>query len=227
MTDRARVPVWDLPVRLFHWTLTGLFAFSWWSGENHEMAWHRLSGLAILALLLFRLFWGFAGSRTARFAQFIKAPGEVLAYARKAADEHATDGHNPLGGWSVAALLAVLLTLVAAGLFSVDLDGLESGPLADYLSFDGGRVAAEIHEAAFKVVLALIGLHVCAIGFYQFLGGRDLVIPMITGRRDRSAGETVQDVRWSPLRAAIGLAVIAALVWAVSKGFHFTSAGEV
>ncbi|MCX7283528.1 MAG: cytochrome b/b6 domain-containing protein, partial [Novosphingobium sp.] len=170
-----KVRIWDAPVRLFHWSLIALFSFSWWSGENHEMDWHRTSGLAILALLLFRVFWGFAGSRTARFAHFVKGPGEVVAYARKAADEHATDGHNPLGGWSVAALLLVLLTLVAAGLFSVDVDGLESGPLADYLSFDSGRAAAEFHETAFKVALALIGLHVCAIGFYQFLVGRDLV----------------------------------------------------
>lgn len=225
MTEKVRV--WDVPVRLFHWSLLGLFAFSWWSGENHEMEWHRQSGLLILALLLFRLFWGLAGSRTARFGQFIKGPRTVLAYARKAADEHATDGHNPLGGWSVAALLAVLLTLVVAGLFSVDVDGLESGPLADYISFDAGRTAAEIHEVAFNVALGLIGLHVCAIGFYQFLVGRDLVSPMITGRREREQGETLDDVRWSPVRALIGLAVILALVWAVSKGFHFNSAGDV
>jgi len=225
VTEKVRV--WDVPVRLFHWSLLGLFAFSWWSGENHEMEWHRQSGLLILALLLFRLFWGLAGSRTARFAHFLKGPRTVLAYARKAADEHATDGHNPLGGWSVAALLAVLLTLVVAGLFSVDVDGLESGPLADYISFDAGRTAAEIHEVAFNVALGLIGLHVCAIGFYQFLVGRDLVSPMITGRREREQGETLDDVRWSPVRALIGLAVILALVWAVSKGFHFTSAGDV
>lgn len=225
MTEKVRV--WDVPVRLFHWSLLGLFAFSWWSGENHEMEWHRQSGLLILALLLFRLFWGLAGSRTARFAHFLKGPRTVLAYARKAADEHATDGHNPLGGWSVVALLAVLLTLVVAGLFSVDVDGLESGPLADYISFDGGRTAAEIHEVAFNVALGLIGLHVCAIGFYQFLVGRDLVSPMITGRREREQGETLDDVRWSPVRALIGLVVILALVWAVSKGFHFNSAGDV
>lgn len=219
MTEKVRV--WDVPVRLFHWSLLGLFTFSWWSGENHEMEWHRQSGLLILALLLFRVFWGLAGSRTARFSQFIKGPSEVLAYARKAADEHATDGHNPLGGWSVAALLLVLLTLVTAGLFSVDVDGLESGPLADYLSFDGGRAAAEIHETAFKVALGVIGLHVCAIGFYQFLVGRDLVSPMITGKREREGGEAIDDVRWSPVRALIGLAVILALVWAVSKSFRF------
>ncbi|CAH0496164.1 cytochrome b/b6 domain-containing protein [Novosphingobium sp. CECT 9465] len=227
MAVRQKVRVWDVPVRLFHWSLAGLFAFSWWSGENHEMEWHRQSGLLILALLLFRLFWGFAGSRTARFAQFIKGPAAVIAYTRQTAGAHASDGHNPLGGWSVTALLAVLLTLVIAGLFSVDVDGLESGPLAGFISFDAGRTAAEIHEVAFKTALALVGLHLCAIAYYQFFVRRDLVSPMITGKRTRDFGDAVDDVRWSPLRALIGLAVVLALVWAVSKGFHFASAGEV
>lgn len=219
MTGKVRV--WDVPVRLFHWALLGLFAFSWWSGENHEMDWHRQSGLLVLELLLFRLFWGLVGSRTARFAQFLTGLGEVIAYLRKAEGRHATDGHNPLGGWSVAALLLVLLTLVCAGLFAVDVDGLESGPLADYISFDAGRQASEAHEIAFKVALGLVGLHVCAIAWYQFLVGRDLVSPMISGKRDLAPGERVEELRWSPMRATTGLAVISALVWAVSKGFHF------
>ncbi|MBF9149380.1 cytochrome b/b6 domain-containing protein [Novosphingobium jiangmenense] len=211
-----KVRVWDVPVRLFHWSLLGLFAFSWWSGENGAMDWHRRSGLAILALLLFRLFWGLAGSRTARFASFLKGPREVLAYARKAGDEHPTDGHNPLGGWSVAALLLVLLTLAGAGLFAVNADGREAGPLAGYLSHGAARAAAQLHEAAFKVALAVIGVHVSAIGFYQFLVGRDLIGPMITGRRDRAPGEAVDDIAWSPLRAVGGAAVVAAVVWVIA-----------
>lgn len=225
MTEKAGV--WDAPVRLIHWALVGLFAFSWWSGENHEMDWHRTSGLAILGLLLFRLFWGFAGSRTARFAQFVKGPRAVRAYLRQASNGHPGDGHNPLGGWSVVALLLVLLTLVSAGLFSVDVDGLESGPLADYLSFDAGRNAAEVHEIAFKAALALIVLHLGAIAYYQFIARRNLIGPMVTGKRAVMPGETVGTVRWSLLRALVGLVVVLALVWAVSKGFHFAGGSEV
>ncbi|MEL0210090.1 MAG: cytochrome b/b6 domain-containing protein [Novosphingobium sp.] len=212
------VRVWDVPVRLFHWTLVSLFCLSWWSAENHEMELHRTSGLVVLGLLLFRIYWGLAGSRTARFAQFLKGPAAVLAYARKAVDEHPTDGHNPLGGWSIAALLALLLTLATAGLFAVDADGREAGPLAAVLSGEGARRAAEIHEAAFNAGLALIGLHVLAIFFYQFLVGRDLVSAMITGKRERQPGETVDDVQWSPMKALAGLAVAAGLVWALSGG---------
>lgn len=214
MTDKVRV--WDVPVRLFHWSLLGLFSFSWWSGENGAMDWHRRSGLLVLGLLLFRLFWGLAGSRTARFAQFLKGPRAVIAYARKAGDEHPTDGHNPLGGWSVAALLLVLLTLACAGLFAVDADGVEAGPLAGLVGHEAGRLAAEVHEIAFKVALAVIGVHVSAIGFYQFLVGRDLVSPMITGKRELAPGEVVEDVRWSALRALGGIVVIAVLVWSIA-----------
>lgn len=219
-----KVRIWDLPVRLFHWALVALFAFSWWSGENHEMEWHRKSGLAILALLLFRLFWGFAGSRTARFAEFLRGPGAVLKYVRTPSGAQG-DGHNPLGGWSVLALLATLMTLAATGLFSVDVDGFESGPLASYVSFETGRVAAQIHELTFKGVVALVGLHLCAIAVYHFAMGRNLLGPMITGKRTRGAGDTADDVRWSPVRAMAGMAAVLALVWAVSKGFQFTAMG--
>jgi len=109
------VRVWDPFVRVFHWSLLTLFGVAWWSGENHDMERHRQAGYAILALLLFRLFWGFAGSRTARFAQFLMGPSAIRAYLHRALDDEPTDGHNPLGGWSVAALLLVLLTITAAG----------------------------------------------------------------------------------------------------------------
>ena len=139
-TTRA-APLWDVPVRAFHWLLIALIAFSWWSGENHEMEWHRTSGYAILALVVFRLFWGLAGGRTARFARFVRGPRAVIAYVRGGAG--AAPGHNPLGGWSVVAMLATVAAMVTAGLFAVDVDGLESGPLADYVTFDQGRMAAQ------------------------------------------------------------------------------------
>ena len=119
------------------------------------------------ALLLFRVFWGFAGSRTARFGavpeRAVRDPGLSLP----APTTILRTVTIPLGGWSVAALLIVLLAITAAGLFAVDVDGLESGPLADWVSFDSGRVAAEWHERVFKIALAVIGLHVLAIAYYQ------------------------------------------------------------
>ncbi|MDE8652539.1 cytochrome b/b6 domain-containing protein [Novosphingobium album (ex Liu et al. 2023)] len=215
--------IWDAPVRLFHWLLVALIAFSWWSGEQHEMDWHRLSGYSILALLVFRLFWGFAGSRTARFAQFVRGPGAVLAYARNIGRRPyaGSDGHNALGGWSVILLLAAIAAMVTAGLFAVDVDGLESGPLADYVSFDQGRAAAEVHEAMFNVLLALIALHVLAILFYLVWHRRNLIRPMVSGRRALDATEAASDLRWSPWKAALGVVLAAACAYAVSQGLRF------
>lgn len=106
--------IWDPTIRLFHWLLVALIAFSWWSGEQHDMDNHRLSGYAILALLVFRVFWGFAGPRTARFSSFVRGPGAVLAYVKGLGSRkgHLADGHNPLGGWSVIAMLAVIALMV-------------------------------------------------------------------------------------------------------------------
>lgn len=222
-TDTPSVKVWDPFVRVFHWSLIVLFGIAWWSGENHDMERHKQAGYAIFALVVFRVFWGFAGSRTARFAQFLKGPGAVMAYLKTHDGETPSDGHNPLGGWSVAALLAVILTIALAGLFAVDVDGIESGPLADWVSFDSGRVASEWHEAVFQAALAVIGLHILAIGYYQVLNAHNLIAPMITGRRDRGknevGGEAVEDVTWSPVMALIGIAGVGALTWAVISGF--------
>ena len=215
-----RQTVWDAPVRLFHWLLIALIAFSWWSAENHAMDWHRRSGCAILALLVFRLFWGFAGGRTARFAQFVRGPRAVIGYLREPVAAPAAPGHNPLGGWSVVAMLATLATMVTAGLFSVDVDGLESGPLADYVSFDAGRLAAKAHGTVFNVLLALIALHVLAVGFYLVVRRRNLIGPMIHGRRRLEGDETAPlgVARW---RVVVGAALAIGCSWAVSTGFRF------
>ncbi len=218
-TDSETVKVWDPFVRMFHWSLITLFAFAWYTGENHDMDRHRAAGYAIFALVVFRIFWGFAGGRTARFAQFLKGPGAIAAYLRTHDSETPSDGHNPLGGWSVVALLTVVLAITLAGLFAVDVDGIESGPLADWVSFDSGRMASEWHEGVFKAALAVIGLHVLAIGYYQVLNAQNLIGPMITGKRDRAKGERVADVTWSPVAALVGIALVGALTWLVMSGF--------
>ncbi len=171
-------PLWDLPVRLVHWLLAGLIAFSWWSVHNHHTDWHIWSGCAILTLLLFRLMWGVVGSSTARFSSFVRGPKTVLGHLRGA---WSGIGHTPLGAISVLALLAAVAVQVGLGLISQDPDGLYFGPLATLVSSDTSDKARDIHELWFNVVLALIALHVAAIVFFR-LRGRHLTKPMITGK---------------------------------------------
>jgi cytochrome b len=213
----AASPIWDLPTRAIHWLLVLLIPFSWWSAENDHLPWHRLSGYTILGLLLFRLAWGFAGSQTARFADFIKGPRRVFAYVRGGSQD--VIGHSPLGGWSVAAMLALLCTQVSLGLFAVDEDALEAGPLSKFVDFDTGRAIAKLHHVAFNVLLALIALHLTAIAFYA-IRRRNLVGPMITGRK--LLGEETSAPRMSPLwRAGVIAAVVVCLVRFVALGLKF------
>ena len=215
--------VWDVPIRLFHWLLVALLGFSWWSGDHHAMDWHRRSGYAILGLVIFRVYWGVLGGRTARFTHFVRGPRVVLAYARALGrgPYRAAPGHNPGGGWSVVVMLLCLSTMVVAGLFSVDVDGLESGPLADYVSFDKGRAAAAVHRVVFNLLLGLSALHVAAILFYLLRLRHDLITPMISGRRRAATAEANESVTASPWRVALGVVVAVACAYAISRGLHW------
>jgi cytochrome b len=209
-----RVAVWDLPVRVTHGLLAVLIPFSWWSAMNDHLPWHRLSGYTILGLLVFRLIWGFVGSPTARFGQFLRGPRRVIAYlGGKAAP---VVGHNPLGGWSVATMLAVLGGQVALGLFSVDEDSVEAGPLSKFVTFDTSRAIAHLHAQLFLVLVALIGLHIGAIAVHA-LRRKNLVTAMITG-----AAPLPEHAEVWPLapawRAAPVAALAAAVAWFVAHG---------
>jgi len=220
VTARVRVRLWDAPTRIVHWALVALIGFSWWSAETGHMDWHRLSGYSVLGLLVFRLAWGFAGSQSARFASFVKGPKATLAYARGLGKRAymPTAGHSPLGALSVLVILAALVAQVVTGLFSVDVDGLESGPLSDRVSFDVGRQFAEWHEWSFTTVQVLVVLHVAAIAFYAVYKRIDLVRPMITGRQ---RFPTDPQLSFAPLwRAALLAAVAAAVAWFIAKGLR-------
>lgn len=198
--------MWDLPLRLFHWTLAGLIGFSWWSAENHHMDWHIWSGFGVMTLLLFRLLWGFFGSSTARFSSFVRGPSAVRDYL---GGKWQGIGHNPLGALSVIAMLVVIAAQVGLGLVAEDEDGLFAGPLASLVSFETSAAATEIHESLFNVILALIALHVAAILFYR-LRGQKLIMPMITGGGEAAAGvEPMRRAKWwaALLCLAVALAV--------------------
>ena len=216
----GRSYVWDLPTRLFHWAIVGLLGFSWWCAESDRMAWHYKSGLTLCALVLFRIVWGFAGSSTARFGQFVKGPRAVWRYVRPpqgTVPQPATLGHNPVGGWSVLVLLGLLALQVVTGLFAVDLDGLESGPLSYLVDFDRGRIAAQIHEVSFNALLTASAIHVVAILYYLTFQRRNLIGAMISGYQ--SGGGTMVHAPLWRLIAAIGVAL--AITYAVSTGLRF------
>jgi cytochrome b len=214
-----RIRLWDLPVRTIHWAIVLMMPALWWTAESSEMTLHKQLGYVMLALVVFRLFWGFAGSETARFASFLKGPRAVLGYVSGlfGRENHPQVGHNPVGGWSAAILLLLLATQVAIGLFAQDVDGLESGPLAYLVSYDTADWAREWHHLLFNILLGFIALHVAAILFYLIVKRDNLVGPMITGSKAFAAAVT--QPKTAPLwLAAVGAVLSAALAWWISAG---------
>lgn len=198
--------VWDLPLRLFHWALVLLVAFSWWTAESDRDQLHMWSGFAILFLLLFRILWGLFGTSTARFSAFVRGAVAVLTYIRSRF-RWTVAGHTPLGALSVVALLLMLLLQVGTGLISLDEDGLIGGPLAPLVSFDTSEAAHDLHEDLFDILLILIGLHVAAILLYRLVLGLNLLGPMITGKADLAPG--VEPMRPVPVLVPLACAVAA------------------
>lgn len=212
--DLRRVAVWDIPTRLFHWTLLVLVVTSWLTGEEEgAAAIHRVSGGLIAGLLVFRLIWGFIGGEHARFADFAAGPATIVRHVRDLLEPQPKRrlGHNPLGGVAVFLLLANVAVLVATGLLS----GGEhnAGPFAGF----GGLELSEVHEAAFRVLQVLVAIHIAGVVFETWRAKDALVPAMITGRKTRRRDEPGADARvanpWALIVAiAFGLAVSAALI---------------
>jgi cytochrome b len=184
------VLVWDLPTRLFHGLLAVFVIISFVTAKigGNAMQYHEWSGFTILALLLFRLVWGVAGSRESRFVTFVRGPSAIVRYAtnllRKNSSTHFL-GHNPLGGWSIIAMLLALLVQAATGLFAND-DIVTEGPLFDWVGKAASDWLTRVHKLNQQVIIALVCVHVLAVLFYFFYKRENLVKPMITGVKEWS-----------------------------------------
>jgi cytochrome b len=214
-----RIKVWDAPVRLFHWAIVVLIAAAWVTQEFNRMEWHVRIGYTILTLLLFRIVWGFVGSETARFSRFLGSPVAAfrhLAHLRRREPDREV-GHNPAGGWMVLLMLALLCVQAGTGLFSNDLDdgGDTEGPLMHLVGKDRSDWFGHIHSLNFKLIEAVIVLHILAILTYAVLKRHDLVRPMLTGTKlmpaDLAAPRLVNPI-WALLTLAVAAGAVGWLV---------------
>jgi cytochrome b len=216
-----QIKVWDAPVRLFHWALVLLFAFMIFSGKmkGDWMEWHMRAGYAILALVLFRILWGFAGSTHARFSNFLAGPSACIDFARKllARAPAPSAGHNPLGGWMVLALLLALLFQTGTGLFAND-DILIEGPLASLVTKDVSDRLTGWHYWNFNLLLALAAAHVAAVVYHVGFMKENLIGAMFTGVKHLPAAAGSVAARFaSPWLALVLLAVAALAVYLIVK----------
>lgn len=208
------VKVWDSPTRLFHWLLVGLVIFSLITGNIgiSAMKYHEWSGFAILVLVGFRLVWGFTGGRYSRFSNFVKSPATAIRYAltllKKDSKPHV--GHNPLGGWSIIAILVSLLIQVGTGLFAND-DILTEGPLYALVSKETSDWLTGVHHLNLKVLMILVVIHICAVMFYLVAKRENLIKPMITG--SKLWHQPLESARGNPVLALLLLVVTAAVAY--------------
>jgi cytochrome b len=215
------VLVWDLPVRLMHWTLVLAVAGAWATQEleGDWFKYHVWCGYMVLVVAATRVVWGFVGTRHARFTAFVRGPRAVFGYARTmlgaAAAPHA--GHNPLGALMVLALLAMLLVQAMTGLFAND-QIMSTGPLFGYVDSATSDRLTTIHKQLFDLLLVAIGLHVSAALLYLFVKHDNLILPMITGRKPGALVAPEDRITASrSWLAALVLGALAAALYAVVR----------
>jgi cytochrome b len=200
------VRVWDLPTRVFHWSLLALVVVAFVTGEigGNAMVWHGRAGLGILGLIVFRLVWGFVGSTYARFTHFVRGPGAIRAYL---AGQWQGLGHNPLGALSVLGLLAVVAFQAATGLFAND-DIAFRGPLQALVSDAVSNQLTGWHHLGKNLMIALVVLHVGALVFYVRVKKHNLLKPMVLGWTE-GEGEDAKGGGFAALLIAIVIAGVA------------------
>jgi cytochrome b len=207
-----KIRIWDLPLRLFHWLLVMAVIGSFVSVKlgGNAMIWHGRFGYLVLALIAFRLIWGFVGTHHARFAEFIKSPKAILAYLKNPSE---TLGHSPMGAVSVVVLLALFLAQAMAGLFATD-DIAFDGPLAKYVASAWVELLTSFHRWNEWVLLILVGVHIGAILYYKYAKRINLTSAMITGDKemaDVAVAPLVQDdskVRLKAMAILIAIALV-------------------
>jgi len=205
---RAKVPIWDAPVRAMHWLAVLSFAGAWLTAEaDGWRAVHISFGFSLAGVMALRVLWGLVGSRHARFASFVRGPRAVLAHFRglAAGDAEPHSGHNPAGGWAVLALIGLSLAVGLSG----------------WLTYTQGEAFEDVHELVAEGLLALVGLHVAAVVMMSWLSQQNLVRAMVGGRKVAPAA----DANPRPHRglgALVLVAVLAFWAWGMGPATPFT-----
>jgi cytochrome b len=213
-TPRAaakRVLIWDAPVRLFHWLLVLCFAGAYLTAESD--AWrlvHVTFGYTMAGLLVFRILWGWIGTRHARFTDFVRGPRAVIAYLKslwRGTPEHHA-GHNPAGGLAILALLGLAALVTASG----------------WATYQGSEWLEDVHEGLANAMLALVGIHVAAVAVSSWLHHENLIGAMIHGRKPAPAEQGIRSSR--RVVSAMLLAAVLAFWWSQWRSAPSMPAGH-
>lgn len=202
--QRSSVLVWDVPTRLFHWTLVGAFVLAYLTSESERwQLWHITAGYVFGFLLLFRVVWGVIGTRYARFSDFVSGPRAVRRYLGTLLTRHPAHyiGHNPAGAWAILAILGLGALTVLTGWASFN---------------DYGDWIGELHEAIVNLLLLVVVMHVAGVVVSSLLHRENLVRAMVNGRKMGLPTDAIRYPQW-----IIGILLITTLlifIWALLTG---------
>ncbi|MDU0353066.1 cytochrome b/b6 domain-containing protein [Paraglaciecola aquimarina] len=206
--------VWDLPVRLFHWILAISLVVQWFTAEviENAMDFHFYLGYFILGLIIFRLIWGFIGTKYAKFSSFIAGPKAMLAYLRALMnrEDTSTIGHNPVGGLMLPLVLTLVGIQAVTGLFTSD-DIVHSGPYYDSVSSSVQKTLQWLHHQTFSFLWIFVAIHIVAILWYKFALKHDLIRPMFNGKKVVTEQQAIANSQL--LKAVILMVVVAVFVY--------------
>ena len=200
--------IWDLPLRIFHWSFAFTVLASWYTAEQEGelIDIHMQLGYVAIGLLIFRVLWGIVGPKHARFSQFIPSPKALLAYLKNSCKSEATAGHNPLGALMVIVMIVLIFIQALSGLFIND-DIFSSGPYYGSVSSDIEKIMKFLHHNTFDLMIGAIALHIGAIAFYWRVKKQNLVIPMITGKKSKEQAKEEDAIPHSKIILACILAI--------------------
>ena len=192
-----RTLIWDLPTRLFHWTLASSFALAWLTSEGDRWrSIHVFLGYLILGLVVFRLIWGFAGSHFSRFARFWFGPKEALDYLKQVMTGHAPRhiGHNPTGSVAIYILLAMAVVVGLSGIVTLGGDE-QQGLAAGWFTFAQVQIIKKVHDLGATLMLLVVFGHITGVVVESVLHKENLARSMVTGFKQAAAGTPVAQQR--------------------------------
>lgn len=189
------IKVWDLPVRIFHWSLVILFITAYVTNSlgSDYFIYHLWSGYALIVLVSFRIVWGLVGTYHARFNHFVKNPAATAKYALsvfKKKDKHYL-GHNPLGAVMVVVLLIAILVQAITGLFTND-EIFNVGPLYAYINDELSLQLTSLHRQLFYWILGAIALHIIAVLVHVIFKRDNIIRAMFSGKKNLPTSDNSQ-----------------------------------
>lgn len=205
MTKNRYINVWDLLVRIFHWSLVFLVFTAFLTGDEESLI-HRYAGYVVVAFIIIRFIWGFIGSKYARFRDFVSPPSRAIQYLKELflGSPRYYIGHNPAAGWMVLLLLSMLLVVCGTGYLAYQAKDHSPSAHENYNLFvivkyayadrsdddhkghgkeDG--IWKEIHEGASSILLTLILIHIAGALASSLAHRENLVKSMITGKKEK------------------------------------------